>query len=521
LKIHIVKKGDSLHEIAKKYKVELDQLIALNREIGDPNKIEVGMKVKIPVSPKPVEPHVSDYAHKHIVNQGDSLWKLCKAWEIPLLDMIKANPQLKNPNVLMTGEVVYIPKLHHDVHHDAQNVAYTENDAYTPHSAHESMLLPDQFSYPPMGSMPSMPSIPPMGSVPSMPSVPPMGSVPSMPTVPPMGSVPSMPSVPPMESVPSMPSVPQMGSEPSMPSMPQMGSVPSMPSMPFMPSEPNMPYSHGQMGDISSTPAHMSPAYNAPWLQTGFPTTGYDASGLNAGYSPEGLKPEGFSKDSMMPGLHEPYPQAVHPFQQFSISATEAFAYPSQPGYPTAGMHQLPWGGMETSVYPQHDYSVGSYSVPGYSDGGCGCGSESSISSGTEGWNPNPAYTSSFMQYPQTPMPIYPHSTMYPNPSYPIGGELSQSYMPHMQMAPTSFPYPASYEAPKLPQEAYTHQWNETTELTESTEDREVKNDTTSKSKSGAKKNKSSASASLSAYLKRQQREARPEPRPNLPWINS
>jgi morphogenetic protein associated with SpoVID len=471
LKIHIVKKGDSLHEIAKKYKVELDQLIAFNPQIEDPDKIEVGMKVKIPVSPKPVEPHVSEYAHKHIVNQGDSLWKLGKAWEIPLHDMIKANPQLKNPNVLMTGEVVYIPKLHHD----AQNVSHTPNAEFTPHAAHAEMPFPDQIPYPPMGSVPSMP--------------------------------------------------------PSMPSMPSMPSTPSMPSMPYMPSEPQvpimsyMPYSQGQMGDISSTPAQMAPANNAPWLQPGYQTPEHDAAGLKAGYSPEGLMPESFPKDSMMPGLHEPYPQAVHPFQQFSISATEAFAYPAQPGYPMTGMHQMPWGGIETSAYPQHDdYSVGSYSMPGYSDGGCGCGSgsESSISSGTEGWNPNPAYNSSFMQYPPTPMPIYPHSTMYPpNPNYPIGGELNNGYMPHMHMAPTGFPYPAAYEAPKLPQEAHIHQWNETTELTESTEDREVQNSSTTKSKSGAKKNKSSASASLSAYLKRQQRETRPEPRPNLPWINS
>ncbi|MEW9700113.1 LysM peptidoglycan-binding domain-containing protein [Paenibacillus sp. SI8] len=114
MKIHIVKKGDSLYELAKKYHVDLDQVIALNPQLADPNVLSIGEKVKIPSSPKPVEPPSSEYVYKHIVQQGDSLWKLGKAWDIPLQAMIQANPQLKNPNVLMTGELVFIPKIHAD-----------------------------------------------------------------------------------------------------------------------------------------------------------------------------------------------------------------------------------------------------------------------------------------------------------------------------------------------------------------------------------------------------------------------
>ncbi|NOV04094.1 LysM peptidoglycan-binding domain-containing protein [Paenibacillus planticolens] len=111
MKIHIVKKGDTLYELAKKYHITLDQLIAFNPQIADPNQLDIGMKVKIPSKPKPVEPPANEIVYKHIVQQGDSLWKLGKAWDVPLPAMIAANPQLKNPNVLMTGEVVYVPKL--------------------------------------------------------------------------------------------------------------------------------------------------------------------------------------------------------------------------------------------------------------------------------------------------------------------------------------------------------------------------------------------------------------------------
>ncbi|SDD23113.1 LysM repeat-containing protein, partial [Paenibacillus sp. UNCCL117] len=109
MKIHIVKKGDSLYGLSQKYEVELDKLIALNPQIANPDVLDIGMKVKIPNDPKPVAPP-SDYLYKHSVVQGDTLWKLGKAWSVPLADMVAANPQLKNPNVLMTGDVVYIPK---------------------------------------------------------------------------------------------------------------------------------------------------------------------------------------------------------------------------------------------------------------------------------------------------------------------------------------------------------------------------------------------------------------------------
>ena len=106
MKIHIVKKGDSLFSIAQKYNVSLEEVLQLNPSITNPDVIEVGMKVKIPTS----KPGDMEIMHQHVVKQGDSLWKLSKAWGVPLSDMIKANPQLKNPNVLLTGEVVNIPK---------------------------------------------------------------------------------------------------------------------------------------------------------------------------------------------------------------------------------------------------------------------------------------------------------------------------------------------------------------------------------------------------------------------------
>lgn len=124
MKIHVVKKGDTLYDLAQKYHVELEKLIEMNPQIADPNKIDVGMKVKIPSSPVVVEPPAGTYAHKHVVKQGDTLWKLAKAAGVSLEAMIEANPQLKNPNVLLTGEIVYIPKVDGNVPHEAAGAYY-------------------------------------------------------------------------------------------------------------------------------------------------------------------------------------------------------------------------------------------------------------------------------------------------------------------------------------------------------------------------------------------------------------
>lgn len=106
MKIYMVKKGDTLSGIAAKHGVTVQDLLAYNPGITNPDVIDVGMKIKIPSAKAPA----GDWVHQHKVVQGDTLWKLSKAWGVPLEDMIKANPQLKNPNVLMTGEIVNIPK---------------------------------------------------------------------------------------------------------------------------------------------------------------------------------------------------------------------------------------------------------------------------------------------------------------------------------------------------------------------------------------------------------------------------
>ncbi|EFM09322.1 Peptidoglycan-binding lysin domain protein [Paenibacillus curdlanolyticus YK9] len=115
MKIHIVKRGDTLYLIAQKYNVSVDEILKLNPSITNADVIDVGMKVKIPSHGGSGGSHAgggNGIMHQHVVKQGDTLWKLSKAWGVSLNDLIKANPQLTNPNVLLTGDIVNIPKPH-------------------------------------------------------------------------------------------------------------------------------------------------------------------------------------------------------------------------------------------------------------------------------------------------------------------------------------------------------------------------------------------------------------------------
>lgn len=119
MKIYIVKKDDTLYKLANKYGITLEELIAMNSQLANPDELDVGMKIKVPSTLIPSSNH--EIVHKHVAKEGDTLWKLSKAWGIQLQTLIDANPQLKNPNVLAIGQVVNIPKVQADANTPVPN----------------------------------------------------------------------------------------------------------------------------------------------------------------------------------------------------------------------------------------------------------------------------------------------------------------------------------------------------------------------------------------------------------------
>jgi morphogenetic protein associated with SpoVID len=62
VKIHIVQKGDTLWKIAQKYGVDFEQLKKINGHLSDPNMIMPGMKIKVPTAGVPIKKETKTYA---------------------------------------------------------------------------------------------------------------------------------------------------------------------------------------------------------------------------------------------------------------------------------------------------------------------------------------------------------------------------------------------------------------------------------------------------------------------------
>lgn len=46
----------------------------------------------------------------HKVQPGESLWIIAQKYRISLSDLISANPQIKNPDLIYPGQIIVIPR---------------------------------------------------------------------------------------------------------------------------------------------------------------------------------------------------------------------------------------------------------------------------------------------------------------------------------------------------------------------------------------------------------------------------
>lgn len=93
---YVVKPGDSLWSIAKKYNITVDNLKSYNNLNN--NMLSIGQKLKIPNS--------SNY-QTYVVKSGDSLWKIANNFGVNLQDLINLNNL--NSDVLSIGQTLLIP----------------------------------------------------------------------------------------------------------------------------------------------------------------------------------------------------------------------------------------------------------------------------------------------------------------------------------------------------------------------------------------------------------------------------
>lgn len=68
---------------------------------------------------------------KYTVVSGDSMWKIAVKYQIGLSEIISANPQIKNPNLIYPGDVLTIPQLDTSVLSFEEEVVRLTNEKRT------------------------------------------------------------------------------------------------------------------------------------------------------------------------------------------------------------------------------------------------------------------------------------------------------------------------------------------------------------------------------------------------------
>jgi membrane-bound lytic murein transglycosylase D len=111
---YIVKKGDTLYDLAKKYGISRKELYALNRGIN-PRRLRPGMMIYLPPMDRTSEPDtalVRDETPRvfpYTVKKGDTIYDIAKEFGVSRKELLAANKGVK-PRRLRPGMIIYIPQ---------------------------------------------------------------------------------------------------------------------------------------------------------------------------------------------------------------------------------------------------------------------------------------------------------------------------------------------------------------------------------------------------------------------------
>ncbi|SMB98153.1 spore coat assembly protein SafA [Thermanaeromonas toyohensis ToBE] len=102
---YIVQRGDTMFLIAQRFNIPLDELIAANPHIADPDHIFPGQVICVPFKERFFCPGGFIY----VVRRGDTLFEIARRFGTTVERIVEANPQITDPNLIYPGQRLCIP----------------------------------------------------------------------------------------------------------------------------------------------------------------------------------------------------------------------------------------------------------------------------------------------------------------------------------------------------------------------------------------------------------------------------
>ena len=105
---YIVVSGDTLNKIANRYQVDVDTIVSLNN-IADANKIYVGQELEIPINQMQTSvKSVVSNGQTYTVVSGDTLSKLASRFSTTVQKLKELN-NIKDENIIYVGQILKLP----------------------------------------------------------------------------------------------------------------------------------------------------------------------------------------------------------------------------------------------------------------------------------------------------------------------------------------------------------------------------------------------------------------------------
>lgn len=106
---YIIARGDTLKSLAKRFDTTVEYLLSLNKDIKDPNVIYEGQRLVVPSGGGTPTPPPPPSGRTYTVQKGDTLRKIA-SWTFTTVDeILKVNPQIKDANKIYVGQVINLP----------------------------------------------------------------------------------------------------------------------------------------------------------------------------------------------------------------------------------------------------------------------------------------------------------------------------------------------------------------------------------------------------------------------------